>query len=561
MDATSPYIGDSERRDISPIIEEGIMINSTKGLSLLSLLFIALYTNASDISKNIPQVITINNGSEVVSLDPHKVEGVPESNIILNLLEGLVYTDVDGKTAPGVAKNWRNENYTTWIFTLRDDARWSDGTPVTAEDFVYSWRRLADPTTGSPYSSYLQNAYIENANQILKGKMPVESLGVKALDPLHLQVTLSHPVPYFIDMLSHTSMKPVNKKAIETFGDKWTQPQNFIGNGAYLLDSWIVNERIVVKRNPMYWDNKNSRIEQATFLSITSEVSDINRYRSGEVDISNSAIPPALFKKMQAENPKELYVRPYLCTFYYEINNQKTPFTDKRVRKAIKLGLDREIITNKIIAQGQTVAYGFTPTFINNGHFDLPDWANWKDEKRHQRARELLAEAGFTQDNPLKFALLYNTSDQNKQQAIVAASMWQKNIGAQVSLQNQEWKTVLQSRHEGNYDVARVTWCADYNEPTSFLNMMLSENSNNTAFYKNKSFDALLEKALIAPNDLARKQIYQQAESVLDADSAIVPVYYRVSARMVKPTVGGFKGNDPLDYTDIKRLYISEVNK
>lgn len=384
---------------------------------------------------------------------------------------------------------------------------------------------------------------------------------MKALDEKHLQVTLTHPVPYFIDMLNHTAMKPVNRKAIEKYGDKWTQPKNFIGNGAYVLDKWVVNERIVLKRNPQYWNNQNSKIDEATFLAISSEVSDVNRYRSGEIDISNSAIPPVLYKKMQIERPNELYIRPYLCTFYYEINNSKPPFTDPRVREAIKLGLDRETITNKIMAQGQIVAYGFTPTFINNGDFSPPEWANWSNEKRYQRAKALLEEAGYNAQNPLKFSLLYNTSDQNKQQAIVAASMWKKNIGAEVSLQNQEWKTSLQSRHDGNYDVVRATWCADYNEPSAFLNIMSSDSSNNTAFYKNSEFDALLEKALSVPDDASRKQIYQQAEALLDQDSAIIPVYYRVSVRLIKPSVGGFKGKDPLDNMDIKRLYINQDNK
>lgn len=533
----------------------------TKSLYSLPIFLVALHTNADPVSASIKQAITINNGTEVSSLDPHKVEGIPESNIILNLLEGLVYTDVDGKVTPGVAESWTNDNYTTWVFTLRDNAKWSDGTPVTAQDFVYSWQRLADPKTGSPYSSYLQNAYIENASEILKGKKPIESLGVKALDEKHLQVTLTHPVPYFIDMLNHTAMKPVNRKAIEKYGDKWTQPKNFIGNGAYVLDKWVVNERIVLKRNPQYWNNQNSKIDEATFLAISSEVSDVNRYRSGEIDISNSAIPPVLYKKMQIERPNELYIRPYLCTFYYEINNSKPPFTDPRVREAIKLGLDRETITNKIMAQGQIVAYGFTPTFINNGDFSPPEWANWSNEKRYQRAKALLEEAGYNAQNPLKFSLLYNTSDQNKQQAIVAASMWKKNIGAEVSLQNQEWKTSLQSRHDGNYDVVRATWCADYNEPSAFLNIMSSDSSNNTAFYKNSKFDALLEKALSVPDDASRKQIYQQAEALLDQDSAIIPVYYRVSVRLIKPSVGGFKGKDPLDNMDIKRLYINQDNK
>lgn len=246
---------------------------------------------------------------------------------------------------------------------------------------------------------------------------------------------------------------------------------------------------------------------------------------------------------------------------YYEINNNKPPLTDSRIREALKLGLDRDVITHKVMGQGQIVAYSFTPTFIHNGNFAQPEWASWRDETRYQRAKQLLAEAGYTSANPLKISLLYNTSDQNKQQAIVAASMWKKNIGVDVSLQNQEWKTSLQSRHEGNYDIARATWCADYNEPSAFLNAMSSDNSNNTAFYKNKQFDALMEQALIAPDDGARQQIYQQAEALLNKDSTLIPVYYRVSVRLVNPSVGGFKGKDPLDNMDIKRLYINKDNK
>ncbi len=309
------------------------------------------------------QRMVINNGSEVASLDPHKVEGTPESNIILNLLEGLVSTDANGHLAPAVAENWENTDYQTWTFHLRPGAVWSDGSPVTAQDFVYSWQRLADPKTGSPYASYLQYARIEHIDAILAGKKPPESLGVSAIDEKTLKVTLSEPVPYFVSMLSHTSMKPVKQSVVEKFGDKWTLPQNYVGNGAYRLSEWVVNERIVLERSPNYWNNSKTVIEQATFLPLSSEVSDINRYRSGEIDITNSAIPPNLYAKMKREIPEQLHVNPYLCTFYYEINNQRAPFTDERVRAAVKLTLDRDIIANKIMGQGQIPAYSFTPTF------------------------------------------------------------------------------------------------------------------------------------------------------------------------------------------------------
>ncbi|MBL5862983.1 oligopeptide ABC transporter substrate-binding protein OppA [Serratia fonticola] len=502
------------------------------------------------------QRMVINNGSEVASLDPHKVEGTPESNIILNLLEGLVSTDANGHLAPAVAESWENTDYQTWTFHLRPGAVWSDGSPVTAQDFVYSWQRLADPKTGSPYASYLQYARIENIDAILAGKKPPESLGVSAIDDKTLKVTLSEPVPYFVSMLSHTSMKPVKQSVVEKFGDKWTLPQNYVGNGAYRLSEWVVNERIVLERSPSYWNNSKTVIEQATFLPLSSEVSDINRYRSGEIDITNSAIPPNLYAKMKREIPEQLHVNPYLCTFYYEINNQRAPFTDERVRAAVKLTLDRDIIANKIMGQGQIPAYSFTPTFTEGGNFSQPEWAGWTQEKRNEEAKKLLAQAGFTAEKPLKFTLLYNTSDQNKQQAIAAASMWKKNLGAQVTLQNQEWKTSLQSRHEGQFDVARATWCGDYNEPSAFLNMLLSNSSNNTFFYKSPAFDALMARTLQAPDAAARGAIYQQAETLLDKDSALVPVYYRVSARLVKPTVGGFTGKDPQDYIDLKNFYI-----
>ena len=501
------------------------------------------------------QNIVINNGTEVSSLDPQKVEGVPESNVILNLLEGLVSTDNNGHVVPGVATSWQQKG-TEWIFTLRDDAKWSDGTPVTAEDFVYSWRRLVDPKTASPYASYAQYAHIANVDEIISGKKSPDTLGVKALDAHRLQVTLSEPVPYLLSMLTHTAMRPVNARVIARWGDKWTQPDHYVGNGAYTLSEWVVNEKIVLKRNPHYWNNAHTVIEQGTFLPIASENSDINRYRAGGIDMTNSAVPPELYGRLKKELGGEMRVSPYLCTFYYEINNQRAPFNDARVRSAIKLTLDRDIIAQKIMGQGQIPAYGLTPPFTDGAKLTPPAWFGWTQQQRNDEAKKLLAEAGYNAGHPLQFTLLYNTSDQNKKQAIAAASMWQKNLGAKVTLQNQEWKTLLTTRHEGQYDVVRATWCSDYNEPSTFLNMLLSNSSTNTAFYRSPAFDAIMAKTLAASDSDARAALYQQAEAQLDKDSAIVPVYYRVSVRLVKPWVGGFTGKDPQDYTDLKYYFI-----
>ena len=501
------------------------------------------------------QKITINNGSEVSTLDPQKIEGVPESNIVSNLLEGLVNTDNQGHSVPGMAESWSNQQYKTWTFTLRK-ATWSNGEPVTAGDFVYSWRRLADPATASPYASYLQYAHIENVDEILAGKKPVESLGVKALDDTHFQVTLSEPVPWFIALATNAALKPVNRQAVEKWGDKWTQPEHYVSNGAYTLSDWVINEKIVLKRNPRYWDNAHTAIETAIFLPITSESTDVARYRSGEIDITNSALPPDLFPMLKKTLGTQVRVSPLLCTFYYELNNRRPPFDDARVRTAVKLTLDRDIIANKIMGQGQIPAGGFTPPFIDGARLQQPAWMQLTQQQRNEQARKLLAEAGYSQEKPLRFSLLYNTSDLNKRQAIAAASMWQKNLGAKVTLDNQEWKTMLDTRHQGNFDVARATWCADYNEPSSFLNTMQSRSSNNTAFYKSEAFDRLLAKTLFAADAAERAALYQQAEQQLDRDSAIVPVYYRVSARLVKPWVGGFSGKDPQDQPNVKDYYI-----
>lgn len=502
------------------------------------------------------QTLVRNNGSEVQSLDPHKIEGVPESNINRDLFEGLLISDVDGKPSPGVAEKWENKDFKVWTFHLRKDATWSDGTPVTAQDFVYSWQRLANPNTASPYASYLQYGHIVNIDDIIAGKKPITDLGVKALDDHTFEVTLSEPVPYFYKLLVHSSVSPVPRAAVEKFGEKWTQPANIVTNGAYKLKDWVVNERIVLERNTNYWDNAKTVINQVTYLPISSEVTDVNRYRSGEIDMTYNNMPIELFQKLKKEIPNEVHVDPYLCTYYYEINNQKAPFNDVRVRTALKLALDRDIIVNKVKNQGDLPAYSFTPPYTDGAKLVEPEWFKWSQEKRNEEAKKLLAEAGYTAEKPLTFDLLYNTSDLHKKLAIAAASIWKKNLGANVKLENQEWKTFLDTRHQGNYDVSRAGWCADYNEPTSFLNMVLSDSSNNTVHYMSPAFDKLIADTLKVTDEAQRSELYSKAEQQLDKDSAIVPVYYYVNARLVKPWVGGYSGKDPMDNIHVKDLYI-----
>lgn len=392
------------------------MTNITKRSLVAAGVLAALMAGNVALAADVPAGVTLaekqtlvrNNGSEVQSLDPHKIEGVPESNISRDLFEGLLVSDLDGHPAPGVAESWDNKDAKVWTFHLRKDAKWSDSTPVTAQDFVYSWQRSVDPNTASPYASYLQYGHIAGIDEILEGKKPITDLGVKAIDDHTLEVTLSEPVPYFYKLLVHPSTSPVPKAAIEKFGEKWTQPE----------------------------------------------------------------------------------------------------------------------------------------------------WFGWSQEKRNEEAKKLLAEAGYTADKPLTINLLYNTSDLHKKLAIAASSLWKKNIGVNVKLVNQEWKTFLDTRHQGTFDVARAGWCADYNEPTSFLNTMLSNSSMNTAHYKSPAFDSIMAETLKVTDEAQRTALYTKAEQQLDKDSAIVPVYYYVNARLVKPWVGGYTGKDPLDNTYTRNMYI-----
>lgn len=503
------------------------------------------------------QEIVINNSAEPESLDPHKVSGVPESNIIRQMLVGLTTTDTEGNTVPGMATEWSSEDNKVWVFKLRD-AKWSNGDPVTAHDFVYSFRRVVDPATASPYATYLAGLKVINAQDIVDGKVKPDTLGVKAIDDKTLEITLAEPVPYFPNALFHTSVKPVNQKVIEALGDQWTRVGNFVGNGPYTLKEWQVNERIVLERNPNYYDDANTTINKVTLLVIGSNTTDVQRYKAGEVDITYDALPPTQFKQLQSELGDEVKISPKLCTYYYEFNQTKAPFDDVRVRRALSLVLDRDTIVDKILGQGQKVAYQFTPEAINGIKNYTPEWKSWDKDKRIEEAKKLLNEAGYSESNPLKFELLYNTNEQHKTLAVAAASFWKDALGfVDVTLANQEWKTYLDTRRTQKYQVSRGGWCADYNEASSFLNTFLSTDSNNYGKFNSPAFDAIMAQTLGADvTSGQRAELYRQAEEVLDKEAAAIFVYQYVSPRLVKPYVSGFSTNDPQSQWKVKDLKI-----
>ncbi|MDO4426729.1 MAG: ABC transporter substrate-binding protein [Moraxella sp.] len=505
------------------------------------------------------QEITINNGAEPESLDPHKVSGVPESNLIRQMLVGLTSSDADGKTIPGMATEWSSPDNKVWTFKLRD-AKWSNGDPVTAEDFVFSFRRLTDPNTASPYATYLADAKVINAQDIVDGKAAPDTLGVKAIDDKTLEVTLSEPVPFFPDMLMHTAVKPVNPKTVQELGEKWVTPATYVVNGPYKLSEWQVNEKIVLERNPNYFDDAKTTINKVTFLAVPSGATELTRYKAGDLDVGS--VDATQFEQAKAELGDEIKIAPNLCTYYYEFNHTKPPFDDVRVRKALSLVYDRDTVVNGILKQGQTVAYQFTPEATQGMNNYTPEWKSWDKAKRIEEAKKLLAEAGYGEGNPLKVELLYNTSDAHKVLAVASDSFWKEAFGGNVinvSLNNQEWKTYLETRRTQKHDIARGGWCADYNEASTFLNTFRSNNSSNYGKYNNPEFDRLLDSTLggdVTPEQ--RAEIYKQAEAMLDKDSATIFVYQYVTPYLIKPYVLGFPVNDPLGNWHVKDLKIAK---
>jgi len=522
-------------------------------------------TSFSSLAADIPagtklakkQELVRGNGTEVASLDPQKTQGVPESHVIRELLEGLVNQDANGNTIPGVAETWETTDNKTFTFHLRKDAKWSNGDPVTAEDFVYSFKRAVDPATASPYSWYLEMTTMKNADEIIAGKADKETLGVKALDDYTFQVELETAVPYFVVMMGHTTVKPVHKATVEKYGEKWTKPENFVGNGAFVLKNWVVNERIEMVPNEKYWDNDKTVLTKVTFLPIENQVADMNRFLAGEIDFTYE-IPNEHFRRLQKDEPESLSIKGDLCTYYYIFNTNKKPFDDVRVRKALSYAIDRDIITGALLGQGQKPAYFLTPEITANFNPVTPAYGKLTQKERDAEAKRLLEEAGFSKANPLKFTLLYNTSENHKKIAAAVQSMWKKGIGVDVTLENQEWKTYLDSKDQGNFDAARAGWCGDYNEASTFLTLMESGNTTGGIHYLSKAYDALIQKAIKSTSDVEREKIYLEAEALLTKDMPIAPIYQYVKARLVSPKLGGYPVGNVEDKIYSKDLYIKE---
>jgi len=489
------------------------------------------------------QTFTYSLLDEFTTADPQMVEDVSGSYFVRDLFEGLMNQDADGNLIPGVATGYTtNEAKDVYTFTLRNNARWSDGNPVTAHDFVYAWRRLADPATGSPYSWFADIMALENVGAVMSGESPPEALGIRALDNHTLEVRLTASLPYFAAMTTHASTFPSPQWTVRTFGDGWTKPGNIVGNGAYVLTEHIPNETATRERNSLYWNNDATIIDKVVTLVINDENTDLTRWQAGETD--KGAVPSGQYPRLKAEYPDEAISFPRLCTYYMTFNLSPSgpeAFKDVRVRQALSYALDRSVVTDKILQGGQIQAFTFTPGATAGFEVPAVAFGQMSQDQRNINAKLLMAAAGYGPDNPLKFEYMYNTSEGHKKIAIAAQQMWKETLGAEATLANQEWKTFLKTRGGQNFDVARGGWCGDYNEASTFLDLMTTPSGYNDGKFSNAEVDELMTSARTMSDATSN---YTRVEEIMANEMPIIPVYHYTGVFMLRNNLKGWPFNN-----------------
>lgn len=516
-----------------------------RSLGLLSagLFSLVLLTSCSRFEERADFVVV--NGAEPQTLDPAVISGQPEGRISQALFEGLLSRNAKGELIPGVAEKWElSEDGLTLTFHLREEARWSNGDPVTAQDYVESWKRVLTPETGSVYSELLY--YIENAQDFLDGKITDwDQVGVKALDDRTLQVQLKNPTPFFLDLTAFTTLLPVHTPSIATYGDDWFKPGNLVSNGPYVLDAWYINDRLRLKKNPEFWRRNEVKFETIDVLPTDQPITAFNQFISGQADLvaDKQRVPPHLVDAIREED--WFHSAPILATYFYRFNVTREPFGDPRVRQALSLAVDKNFIVEKITKAGEPVTGALTPPGISEGKYEAPGGLGY-DPKR---ARQLLAEAGFPGGEGFRrFKILYNTDPVNKTIAEAIQDMWQRELGIECDLQNQEWKVYLDTMSQINYDVARSSWVGDYNDPNTFLDCFVTGRGNNRTGWSNAKFDELIDvQAQQTVDPEARFALMKEAEKILvEQEMPIMPIYNFVGIALYRDGLGGFYPN-PLD--------------
>jgi len=520
--------------------------------------FIRVFVLLLIFSSSLPTTAEINpseilhrgNSTEPVTLDPHQSEDVSSGNILRDLFEGLVTEDPAGNLIPGAAERWDiSEDGLSYTFHLRDCLAWSNGEALTAADFVFSLRRALDPETVAPMAELL--AAIKNARDVMNGSKPVEQLGIDMPDSHTLVIRLQQATPWFLQILSHPIAYPVYASSLIKHKDKAFSAEHLVSNGAWQLQQWVPYEKLQLKRNTKYYNDKKTSFNQVIYYPIDSSNAEFSRYRAGEFDWTDT-IPPNKLGWINKNLPGQAFISPYLGTYYYGFNLTRAPFKDNPdLRKALSLAIDRSIITSKLLGNGELPADRWLPPGLVSGSTIKPA----SKEQSLKLAKELYRKAGYSQSNPLHTTLHYNSSDQNKRIAVAISAMWKKNLGVKVQLINEEWKVFLNRRKsKTETQLYRASWIADYNDASSFLALFTSNSAKNDTGYAHKDYDSLIEQIESTMDKEKRDRLIQQAEQKLLDDQVIMPIYHYVSRHLVKPNIKGYKAN-PLDHHYSRYLY------
>ena len=474
------------------------------------------------------------------TLDPHKNLSVDGHPVMYDLYEGLLRYSADGVLEGAVAEDWRvSGDGLHYHFTFRDKLVWSNGDPLTANDFVFSFRRLVDPNTAASYAGFLTS--IVNADEIIRGEKNPDSLGVRAIDSRTLEIDLVESTPYFPQLLTHPATAPLHQASLKEHGDQFTKPGLLVSNGAYTLKDSVFGSVISLTRNPNYRDKGSVSIDAVDYHIVVNDEAMYNRYRAGELHITAS-VPSGSFLSIREERPNELKVAPQLGLFYFGFNMTTPKFGDaKQLRRALSMAIDREALVEKVTGRGEMPAYSWVPPGIDGYEPAVFDFQLMTKEQRIEEARRLYLEAGFSDANPAKFELRYNVGDAQQKLALAVQAMWREILGAQAELINEEFQVLLSNITQKRItEVFRLNWTGDYFDPYTFLQLMESSNPSNMTGYSNPAFDQLMVDAASEVDQVKRMAIFREAEALMLSENPAIPLYFPVSKHLVKPEVRGW---------------------
>ncbi len=486
------------------------------------------------------KVLHFGNGAEPQDLDPHASTGVPEHQLYNTFFEGLISQGPDLKPAPGMAERWTiSDDGLVYTFHLRADTKWSDGSPLTADDFIQSYKRILNPALGAEYAYMLW--HVAGAEDYYRKKITdFGQTGFKARDARTVQLTLRTPTSFFLSTLSFYPWVPVPVKVIAKFGGlerkatAWTRPENFVGNGPYRLKEWRPNQRIVAERNPLYWDAANVKIDEIHFHPVELADTEERMFRTGQLHVTYE-VPVNKIAVYQREQPDHIRMDPYCGVYFYRFNVKRKPFDDVRVRRALALSIDRQTLVQKVTLAGELPAFHLVPPGVagyTSPHRLTEDLAE---------AKRLLAEAGYPDGKGLpKLELLYNTLEKHRIIAEALQQMWRRNLGIDVTLYNQEWKVYMDAQHSRNFQFQRAGWIADYVDPHVFFDMWQTDGGNNDTNWGDPEYDRLLGEALRAKTTDERYAIYQRMEKIFLDAMPVMPIYFYTKPRLVSPKVKGY---------------------